>query len=504
MKKLFVALLAICIAFSSFSLAVFAEGAGSDTATSDVTEKKTVESLVGAYYLQGESGSVLNSNGTAIKSDYDYQIADIMAKALNGTKRVPFYAFNKDDSIYFESFAEAYVISEIKAAEEAGIDFFAYDLHIGYQPTVSGKKTIAKLMRNMNMQLIRHASLFGTNELGDKVNFAVVIDGDFSSSLVERELVIDQFLTRKGYLTAADGRPVLFIKWNDDIQNQITKINSTLKKAVADPTVLKDGVESVYAVALNAPSYDEAINAGAEAISWTEGTGKNGESYTNMTATVEANWANGSAVLPNVVTGFDKTLLADNPINIKANKKAGDDRTFSVRYSRTGTKEEYVAPATADELVNHVKNAVATTNKPENFPAVMVYAWDDFMGGAHICPTQTDKAFQYDATYLNALRAYFFGKEDGISTLTVLDTINQTVITDMRAKTITTMGKNEEGKVVEKSKVDFDGNPVVDQSPTGNNKLPWGLIGGIGGGAVVIIGVVIGIVVGKNKKKESE
>lgn len=517
MKKLFVALMAICIAFSSFSLTVFAEDATGDaatTGTTETTETKTVESLVGAFYLQGESGVMQSAGGTVITSDYDYQIADIMAKALTGTKKIPFYAFDNEGAVFFDSFAESYLISEAKAATAAGIDFFAYDLHMGYK---ADSTTGTNLIRNMNMQLIRHASLYGTNQFGDELEYAVVLDGTFDGGkATERNLIVDQYLIRKGYLVAEDGRPVVFIKWNEDIQNQITKLNSTLKKAVKDKTNLKEGVESIFAVALNAPSYDEATKVGAEAISWTQGTGKNGEAYANMTATVEGNWANGTAVLPNVVTGFDLSLLADNPIHVEANKQAGKDKTKFVAYDRTGTKEDAVAAATPEELVAHVKNAVATTNKPANFPAVMVYAWDDFMGGAYLCPTKTDKEYQYDASYLNALRAYFYGKEDGIETLSVLDNKNQTVVTDMRAKTITVIAKGEEI-----SKVDFDGKNLLDAkdpevTPTtvdpnaGGDEgkgegggLPWGLIGGIGGGVVAIIAIVA-VILGVSKKKKSE
>ncbi len=525
MKKLFVALMAICIAFSSFSLTVFAEDATGDAATTGTTETtetketKTVDSLVGAFYLQGESGGRMLPDGSFVKSDYDYQIADIMAKALKGTKKIPFYAFDKDGEVFFDQFAEQYLVSEINAAKAAGIDFFAYDLHMGY---LSDANTGTNLIPTMNAQLNRHGALFGTNKIGSDMNFAIVLDGSFDASKsAERNIIVDQFLIRKGYLTAEDGRPVVFIKWNEDIQNQITKLNSALKKAVKDDTVLQEGVDSIFAVALNAPSYDEATKVGAEAISWTQGTGKNGEAYANMTATVEANWANGAAVLPNVVTGYDLSSLAENPIHIEANKQGGKDKTKFVAYDRTGTKEDAVAAATPEELVAHVTNAVATTNKPANFPAVMVYAWDDFMGGAYLCPTKTDKEFQYNTSYLDAMRKYFYGKEDGITELSVLDNTNQTVITDMRAKTITVIGKGEDGKVKELSKVDFDGKnlldakdpevtPTTDDPNAGGGEgegegggLPWGLIGGIGGGVVAIIAIVA-VILGVSKKKKSE
>lgn len=518
--------MAICIAFSSLSFTVFAEDTTGDAATTG-TETETTETKiagadvkVGAIYLQGESGARMLSDGSFFKSDYDYQIADILAKALKGTNKIPFYAFDKEGSVFFDSYAEDYLVSEINAAKAAGIDYFAYDLHMSF----ASVNSVTNLAATMNAQLIRHGALYGTSKIGNEVNFAVILDGDFDSTKsVERNLIVDQFLLRKGYLVADDGRPVVFIRWNDDIQNQISKLNSALEKAVKDENVLQGGVKSIYAVALDAPSYDEATKVGAEAVSWTEGTGKNGEAYANMTATVEANWANGASVIPNVVTGFDRSLLASNPINIEAYKQQGKDKTNGVRYSRTGTAEETVAQATADELVAHMKNAVATTNKPANFASVMVYAWDDFMGGAYLCPTKTDKEYQYDATYLNALRAYFYGKEDGIDTLTVLDNIGQIVITDMRAKTITVRGKDSTGQISELSKIDFDGNnllesaepqttPVSPQTPDqpgtiggseGEGKGPWGLIGGIGGGVVAVIAIVA-VILGVSKKKKSE
>ena len=520
MKKLLVALLAICIAFSAFSFVALAEettgdvatqdGANAATDTTEKTETKTVESLVGAFYLQGESGTM--AGGMFDANYYDYQIADKMAAALNGTNKVPFYAFDKDGSVFFDSFAEDYLISEANAAKSAGIDFFAYKMYMGYATVNSA----TNLMRNMNMQLIRHASLYGTKDFESQLNYALVLDVEFDSGKsTERNLIVDQFLIRKGYLVAEDGRPVVFIEWNEDIQNQISKLNSTLKKAVKDKTNLKEGVESIYAIALNAPSYDEAIAAGAEAVSWTEGAGKNGEAYTNMTATIEANWANGANVVPNVVTGFDKSLLADNPISVEAFKQDGKKNSLGVRYSRTGSKEDTVAAATPEELVNHMKNAVATTNKPANFNAVMVYAWDDFMGGASLCPTKTDKEFQYDSSYLNALRAYFYGKEDGITALSVLDNKNQIVITDSRAKTITTLGKGENGQQVEVKKVDFEGKDLLaaaDTTPepttgtTGNGGSDGGfnmmylVYGGI---AIVVIAIVIIVIAVVSKKKKA-
>lgn len=513
MKKLLVLLLTICIAFSSVCVTVFAQNSleeGTDTSDgTTVEENKTVDSLVGAFYLQGESGAGLMGNGAMFQSQHNYQIADKMAANLTGTSKIPFYAFDKEGAVYFDSYAEAYFFSETNAAKKAGIDFFAYNLYMGYDTS-----SPPNLISNMNRQLIYHSSKYDLAEFESKMNYAVVIDGDFlSNKAKERDILIDKFLTQKGYQTAEDGRPVVFIVWNDNIEDQITKINKDLKKVVsdgADPsksqpkTALNDNVEKMFVVALNAPSYDEAIAAGADAVSWTEGAGKSGEAYANMTAKVEANWATGEKVIPNVVTGFDKTLLAgDKAIEVSA-LKASNSKEADVRYSRSGEADDYVAKATAQELVEHTKKAIATTNKPAEFNAVMFYAWDDFLGGAYLCPTKTDKAYQYDMDYLKALREYFYGKTEGMAAISTLDNSNNIVTTDETGKVTTA---NSKGEVL--SIVDKDGNSLMTAAPSGDNNTTTSDGGNytlyiiIGVAAIVIIAVVVIIIVAASKKKKN-
>lgn len=511
MKKLLVLLLTICIAFSSLCVTVFAEEAVADdsNAAGDavVEETKTVDSLVGAFYLQGESGAGMMGGGTMNVSQHNYQIADKMAANLTGTSKIPFYAFDKEGAVYFDSYAEDYFFSETNAAKKAGIDFFAYNLYMGYD-TVSP----ANLISNMNRQLIYHISKYELAEFESKLNYAIVIDGDFvSSKAKERDIIIDKFLTQKGYQTSSDGRPVVFIIWNDDIENQIAKLNKDLKKTVADgadpkksqpKTALNDDVEKMFVIALNAPSYDEAIAAGADAVSWTEGAGKSGEAYANMTAKVEANWATGEKVIPNIVTGFDKTLLAgDKAIEITA-LKVSNSKEADVRFSRSGEADDYVAKATAQELVEHAKKAIATTNKPAEFSAVMFYAWDDFLGGAYLCPTKTDKDYQYDMDYLKALREYFYGKTDGMASISTLDNSNNVVTTDELGTVTTVSSKGEVLSIVDKNgKSLMTPAPTDDQGgTTGEGDYTLYII--IGAAAIVVIAVVVIIIIAASKKKK--
>ncbi len=516
MKKLLVLLLTISIAFSTICVTAFAEAdananADPDNAGTVVEETKTVDTLVGAFYLQGESGAGLMGNGSVFVSEHDYQIADKMAASLTGTNKIPFYAYDKEGSVFFDSYAEAYFFSEVNAAKKTGIDFFAYNLYMGYDTS-----SPPRLISNMNRQLTYHSSKYDLLE--NKINYAVVIDGDFlGTKAKDRDVLIDKFLTQKGYQTAEDGRPVVFIVWNENIEEQITRVNKDLKKTVADgadpsksqvKTALNDDVEAMYVIALNAPSYDEAIAAGCDAISFTEGSGKNNEAYTSMTAKVEANWANGDKVVPNVVTGFDKTLLAgDKAIEIIA-KRTSNAKETDVRFSRSGAADDVVAAATAEELVAHTKKAIETTNKPEEFKAVMFYAWDDFLGGAFLCPTKTDKVNQYDTTYITALREYFYGKTEGMADLTVYDNQGFIITTDEKG-TVTT--KNVKGEVV--SIVDKDGNDLMTPAPdeNGGNNLPDGeesdytqyIIIGAAAAAVIIVAVVVIIIVASSKKKKA-
>lgn len=513
MKKILVALMAMCIAFSCFGMVAFADGE-----TEDNAEKKQVESLVGMYYMQGESGHGYMVDGMDYTDPVDYTAADAIAKAITGTNRVPFYATEKDGSVFFDRFAQATFISEINYAAKAGIDFVAYKYHAGYKTEGSNKVSLTY----MNNQLKLHSTL-GTqaNAFIKEMPYAIVLDGEYEKN--DADTILKSYLICAGYLTASDGRPVIFIEWRDDMKEIIDGANKKLKKLVADgandkkttvpKTQLNDDVEAMYVVALNAPSYDEAIAAGCDAISWMGGEGKNGEAYTSMTANVEANWKNGEKVVPNVVVGYDKTDLADNPIEIKA-KKNSRAKEETVRYSATGTKEDYVAAATPEEFTAHLTNAVATTNKPKEFSAVMVYAWDDLTGGAILCPTQTDKANQYEYSYLTAMRKYLYGNDNfnldentGLE-LVKYDNTGNIIKTDNNG--IVTVEKN--GEVI--SKTDKDGNDLLagTPTPTGDNKGTtgtagspnWVLIGCIAGGVIVVAVVAIIIVVASKKKKPAD
>ena len=179
------------------------------------------------------------------------------------------------------------------------------------------------------------------------------------------------------------------------------------------------------------------------------------------------------------MTGFDKRVLAANPIEVTM-KKYASDKTTSVRYSRTGAESDYVAAATPDELVAHIKKAVETTNKPKDFSAVMVYAWDDFAGGAYLCPTKTDTAYEYEFSYLKAMRQYFYGTADGFP-----------VMADPYGPEATaTPDQTNNG------------------GDSGNNAAGFSLFGldtvasvAIIVGAVVVIAVVVIVIVASSKKK---
>ncbi len=516
MKKFLVVLMALCMAFSCFGVVAFAEeeAPANDALVAAAPATKSTDTLIGAFYLQGESGYGYMPGGGEFTTEYDYSIAEYLAKALNGTNKIPFYAYDKDGSVFFDRFAQQSLIDEVNFAAATGIDFIAYKYYAGYGIINNNKTTLTF----MNNQLKLHSTIAGQAVgFAQPVDFAIVLDGDYNASK-EADLIIDNFLIVKGYLTASDGRPVVFIEWNDGIKTQIETTNKKLKKTVADganekkttapKTLLNDDVEAMYVIALNAPSYDEAIAAGCDAVSWSNGAGKSGEAYTSMTANVEANWANGEKVIPNVVTGFDTRVLADNPIEVTM-KKYSNDKEKSVRYSRTGAADDYVAEATPEELVAHLNNALATTNKPSELNAVMIYAWDDFAGGAYICPTKTDKAYQYQYPYIAAIRAALFGgATTGFPTITMTDTSGNVIVTDETGIVTTT---DKDGKVI--SKVDKDGKDLLggnggegtgtnEGENNGEKKGDSTLLIVIIAAAVVVVAAVVVIIVAATKKKK--
>jgi len=518
MKKLIVALLAICIAFSCFGVVAFAEEATGDATTAKV--EKNFDTLVGTFYLQGESGYNYIEDGE-FTTDYDYSIAAYLEKILTGTNRIPFYAYEKNGNVWLDRFSKSAFTSEMNLAKSAGIDFIAYKYYAGF-----GMLNNAKVgLTYMDNQLKLHATSYG---IDTDVKFAIMLDGDYAPAK-EADLVIDNYLVVAGYLTATDGRPVVFIEWNSTIAEQITKTNTKLKKAVADganekkksspKTQLNDDVQAMYVVAVNAPSYAEAIAAGCDAVTYTEGIATNGEAYTAMTAKTEAKWADGDKVVPNVVTGLDKRALAANPIEVTMKKYYNDKKT-SVRYTRTATADQYAAAATADEFTAHLNNAVATTNKPAEFNALMVYAWDDFAGGATLCPTKTDTQYQYDSTLLKALKSAVV-KDDKAETFATIEFVGAEGFTIQVAYDGNYKKLDANGAVVESSiKYEVATDEPAATEPAGegeatnapaataeadnskkNENSNIGLIIGIAAAVVVVAVVVVVVIVASKKKK---
>ena len=195
----------MCIAFSCFGMVAFADGETEET----TAEKKQVESLVGMYYMQGESGHGYMVDGMEYTDEVDYTAADAIAKAITGTNRVPFYATEKDGSVFFDRFAQATFISEINYAAKAGIDFVAYKYHAGYKIDASSNKVSLTYMNN---QLKLHSTL-GTqdNAFIKEMPYAIVLDGEVETG--DAETIVKGYLICAGYLTASDGRPVVFIEW---------------------------------------------------------------------------------------------------------------------------------------------------------------------------------------------------------------------------------------------------------------------------------------------------
>ena len=488
MKKFLVALLAVCLIFSCFGMVSFAE-----EAPKTEEAKKNTDTLVGMYYLQGECGIGYLPGGTTYDTDYDYTIADKLAAMIKGTDRIPFYADETEDGgVFLDRFSRQAFITEMDYAATAGVDFIAYKYYAGYAREGGNQRTLEL----MNCQLKMHATIYPQPEGFKKdIKFALFLDEDFNVTK-DSTLILNQFILLKGYLTDSQGLPVVFVKWTDaaTLKECIEKMNRKFAKAVkdgADPskttvneTIYPADVQKIFFVAVDAPDPAAALAAGADAVTWSEGSGSNGEAYTAMTSRIEANWAKASEnVIPNVVTGFDKSVLDGNKIEIKMRKYSTLDEDTredldppSIRYSRSGSKTDAVAKATPDEFTAHLKKAVDNAGKPKTFNSIMVYAWEDLAGGAYLVPTKTDTKYEYEYSLLKAMRKAFYGTEDGFPAMEQPYGLGATPTPVPTADT----GKS-------------------DNNESKNNNMMLYII--IGGAAVVVIAVVVIIAVTASKKK---
>lgn len=275
-----------------------------------------------------------------------------VARSLGPAKyhfRLPYFAIysdNKDgdpdNDVDFPSVTQAIMDNEIRYAEYAGIDYWAYC----WYPIGSGLDSA----RN------RHVS----SSLRDKVKMCAILNvNPFGAA--ERAQLVD-YMSQSFYMKVQNGRPLLFFFNNSGALATIVDIQLDC---------LAKGIPMPYCVSM------EGMATGMDAVSRYAYGGSNGQSFASLAQATENNWnsqkSGGSQVLPLVNTGWDTRPRYDHPV------------TWT-----TVSATSWAQTATAAEIKQHLQNGLNWTKNNTGYTfanAVLMYAWNEHDEGGWLCPT---------------------------------------------------------------------------------------------------------------------
>lgn len=365
MRKAIIFILALTMLLSCLCIPVMAEDLATPTPVDPPqADQRGTDTLVGVIRFDGWSGA---STGT------EWGVADKLAQTLTSeySDRIPFFAnVGTDNTVSFGRYTIQTMTYELDFAASAGIDYFAYS----YSKDGTG------------LEIPMRIHLGSTSR--DKVKMAAIIQEGMFDLKKDINDLFNRYIKSGVYLRALDDRPVIYVKYTT-ADYTVNCVNALRKKAGS--STLKKLMNTPFIIILDAPSEADAIAAGGDAMSWSYVAGTNGQAYADLAAAAEAKWEAGKAntslsIVPLVTTGYDMRPLAAHPVSITV-----DDE---VVLDMNSTADQYAAKATAEELSAHLQKALdfnAANVDKTVFNSVLVSAWNEFYGGAWLCPTQDEK-----------------------------------------------------------------------------------------------------------------
>jgi hypothetical protein len=288
--------------------------------------------------------------------------------------RLPFFAkVREDGSPELRGDTPEVMTAEIAAAKTARLDYWAFLAYDEADP------------------MSRGLQLYLENPRRADVNFCMISETarwqrSTAAALSER---FAKLMAEPGYQRVAGGRPLFYF-----LHHQTEPV----MKSWGGPEGFREAVDQLKAAAaahgLPAPylvvmTYDvkEARTlvdaAGLDAISaYAFQRGDDHAPYSKLTADLEKFWeiqrSTRAAVVPLAMAGWDRRPRVENPVPWEH---------FG------GTMDKYYETATADQVADHVHEAVKwAQNHAAECPAqaVIIYAWNEFDEGGWLCPTLTE------------------------------------------------------------------------------------------------------------------
>ena len=269
--------------------------------------------------------------------------------------RAPFFArINEEGDIRFSPLTQEVFDTEMRYAKDAGIGYFAYVWYEGGLGLAHKFHTTSALRKDVPL-----CACLDNNAIGR----------EYARKELEALFKTDY------YKTVLGGRPLMYYFGRND---------EALKKRIADDIAFyrdlcaRLGIPAPYAVIMGVgPEFVEAV--GGDALSRYAIGARDGQSYASLDAAAKEIWERHSHLGP------------DNVLPLTAGWHPQPRHERPVKWMPVSA-DSYAAYATAEEIGQHVADAISFLNDPAHdacSPAktAILYAWNEHDEGGWICPT---------------------------------------------------------------------------------------------------------------------
>jgi hypothetical protein len=299
--------------------------------------------------------------------------------------RLPFFArVVSPSSIIIDGSSSEVMDREIAYAAEAGLDYWAFVTYDAGDPMSLGLDNYLRNPRKRGLRfclITEQARWSGPDAyLGHARRLAAL-------------------MRDPAYLRLAGGRPLLFLGFIYD-ESTTTRWGGIqgFRKAVDElrRLVRASGAGDPYIAIMDPVAPRAAMlrrQLGADAVSaYAVQCGGKRAPYANLAACVHRFWddcaATGSAVIPVVMSGWDRRPRIERPVPWETWQKPGE-----------GLDQYYVAPTPA-ELARHLKEALDWAGgnpRAASTHITLIYAWNENDEGGWLVPTLGEGARRLDA-----------------------------------------------------------------------------------------------------------
>lgn len=308
-------------------------------------------------------------------------------KALGPAKwryRLPFFATVRSDlEVAIDGATQQVMDQEIAYAAAAGLDYWAF---VTYAPNDAMSLSLKLYLASKRKREIRFCLITEHGQWGNR------------STYRERISRFASLMREETYHKVLDGRPLLYLGFiRDEAVTRDWGSIEEFRKAVDDlrADAGRHDAANPYIVVMDfdprrATTLREKL--GADAIgSYAAQGGESGAPYASLAAYAQRFWGrskdSGSAVVPIVMSGWDRRPRVDNPVPWEKWQQPG-----------VGIEKYYESPLPS-ELAGHLKRALLwIRNNREAAPAdtALIYAWNENDEGGWLVPTLCEKNDRLD------------------------------------------------------------------------------------------------------------